>query len=308
MEESVPEGRKEPNATNTTYNAGDIRNFGKLGTKTDTSKDFIEDEYVDKEEMNRKGRMNMMRNKLRLTRKKFDRRPVETDLHLKEHKVKAKTLKGLRILHASKVANEEVQDDNIKIVVGADVEGLYPALQDMEVANICYQAVLNTSIKFNNIDYRKGSIYVAMNMTEEERNIHPLGRVLPWRRSKTGSRPWVTGVMKNAEDSWIIPNKGWTELEKKILVAEMVRIGVIVMMNTHLFRWDGRMFLQRKGGPIGLRVTCCVARITMLHWDGKLLEKLKKNNVKLDEGARYMDDIRAILSGLREGWRWVEDG
>ena len=46
----------------------------------------------------------------------------------------------------------------------------------------------------------------------------------------------------------------------------------------------------------------------MLHWDGKLLEKLKRNNLKLDEGARYMDDIRAILSGLHEGWKWVEDG
>ena len=178
----------------------------------------------------------------------------------------------------------------------------------MEVANICYEAVLKTSIKFSNVDFKKGSIYVAMNMTDEERTIHPLGRVLPRRKSKTGSRPWVTGLLKNAEKSWIVPDKEWSELEKKILVAEMVRIGVIVMMNTHLFRWDGRIFLQRKGGPIGLRATCCVARITMLHWDGKLLEKLKQNNVRLDEGARYMDDIRAILSGLREGWRWVEDG
>ena len=114
--------------------------------------------------------------------------------------------------------------------------------------------------------------------------------------------------MKNAEASLNIPDKEWTRLEEKILVAEMVRIGVIVMMNTHLFRFDGKIFLQKEGGPIGLRATCCVARITMLHWDGKLIEKLKQNNIKLDEGARYMDDIRAILAGIRAGWRWIDDG
>ena len=118
----------------------------------------------------------------------------------------------------------------------------------------------------------------------------------------------MTGSIKNAENSWIIPDKEWTDWEKRVLVAEMVRIGVVVMMNTHLFRWDGRIFLQKKGGPIGLRATCCVARITMLHWDGKLLAKMKQNNLRLDEGARYMDDVRAILAGIREGWRWTDDG
>jgi hypothetical protein len=39
----------------------------------------------------------------------------------------------------------------------------------------------------------------------------------------------------------------------------------------------------------------------MLHWDGKLLEKLKQNNLKMDEGARYMDDVQAILAGLWKG-------
>ena len=124
-----------------------------------------------------------------------------------------------------------------------------------------------------------------MNMTEEEKTINPLRRVLPIRKSKTGSKPWVTGSIKNAEDSVNIPNREWTGIEEKILLAEMVRIGVIVMMNTHLFRWNGKIFLQKKGGPIGLRATCCVARITMLHWDGKLMRKLKLNNIKLDEGV-----------------------
>ena len=93
-----------------------------------------------------------------------------------------------------------------------------------------------------------------MNLTKLS-SIRPLGRVLPKRRFKTSSRPWVTGDIKKAEAKWRIPETEWTGLEKKLMLAEMTRVGVIIMMNTHLFRWDGRIFLQRKGGPIGLCAT-----------------------------------------------------
>ena len=131
---------------------------------------------------------------------------------------------------------------------------------------------------------------------------------MPKRRFKTSSRPWVTGDIKKAEAKWRIPETEWTGLEKKLMLAEMTRVGVIIMMNTHLFRWDGRIFLQRKGGPIGLRATCAVARVTMLHWDVQLQILLKRNNIHLDEGGRYMDDIRLFLDAVQEGWRWDMDG
>ena len=61
----------------------DIRNYGKPGDKTDTTKNVVEEEFVDNEEMNRKGRMIMMRNKMCLTRKIFDKslNAEEGDLH-----------------------------------------------------------------------------------------------------------------------------------------------------------------------------------------------------------------------------------
>jgi hypothetical protein len=227
-DETVPEGRMKQNSNNNTYNKNDIRSFGKSGEKTVTTREMFEEEFVDTEEMDRKGRMVMMRKKMCLPRKKYDRRPVETVLQLKEHKMRAKTSRGLRLLHASKVPNAKVQDDDKKVIVGSDVEGLYPALEDMEVANIGYQAILKTSVKFNNKNFRKADIYVAMNITEEEKVIHPLARELPVRKGKKGSTPWITGSMKNAEGSWRIPEREWTMLEERILVAEVVRIGVIV--------------------------------------------------------------------------------
>ena len=55
-----------------------------------------------------------------------------------------------------------------------------------------------------------------------------------------------------------------------------------------------------------MRSTCCIARLTMLWWDDKLLEVLERMNVDLVAGARYMDDIGVWLRTIRLGWRVVD--
>ena len=143
---------------------------------------------------------------------------------------------------------------------------------------------------------------------KEEVTVHPLRRVLPVRKFKTGGRPWVTGEVEKAEKSWYMKNVEWTNWEKRLAVAEMTGIGVMSMMNTHLFQWAGKFYLQRKGGPIGLRATCAVARVTMLFWDEKLMKKMSENNLTSDDGSRYMDDIRLIMNAIQMGWRWMDGG
>ena len=62
-----------------------------------------------------------------------------------------------------------------------------------------------------------------------------------------------------------------------------------------------------KGGPIGLRSTCCIARLVMLWWDDQLVVALTRLNVKIVSRARYMDDIRNWLRAIRLGWRFSDD-
>ena len=57
----------------------------------------------------------------------------------------------------------------------------YPNLTDPEVANICYDAVMKSKIKFMNINYRKGLPYIAINMNKTDQRTSPLWRVLPRR-------------------------------------------------------------------------------------------------------------------------------
>ena len=91
-------------------------------------------------------------------------------------------------------------------------------------------------------------------------------------------------------------------------MATMVQNGVVTMMNTHLYEFNGSFYLQQAGGPIGLRATCAVARNVMIFWDKKWMEKMDANNVTRDLEDRYMDDVRIVLMAIQHGWRWLEGG
>ena len=91
-----------------------------------------------------------------------------------------------------------------------------------------------------------------------------------------------------------------TQTEKRMVVAMVAKVGVLIMMNTHVYSWNGEKYLQRARGPIGLRSTCAVARIVMNEWDARWQAMCADNNIKLAKGSRYMDD-----QGLPQG---PEDG
>ena len=144
-----------------------------------------------------------------------------------------------------------------------------------------------------------------MNPSKTEQRISPLYCVLPRRLSEGGSRPGVTASV-DKDDHRVFPEVELTTLEKRIIIATMMQIGVLVMFNTHVYSFNGEMFLQKAGGPIGLRSICAVARITMNEWDARWMEVMKKNNIRIRSGDRYMDDLRCFMNSLKAGWRWHE--
>ena len=93
-----------------------------------------------------------------------------------------------------------------------------------------------------------------------------------------------------------------------MIVFKMVQIAVITMMNTHLHEFNGVVFLQQAGGPIGLRTTCAVGRIVMNYWADCWMEPLRGQHLTSEEQDRYMDDVRVFVLALKAGWRWDNDG
>ena len=192
---------------------------------------------------------------------------------------------------------------------------IYPSLEAVEVANIVFRAVHESQVEFKGVDYMEACKYIALTSTEQQCRIGPLRRILPQRRHTNGTRPGITGEdplgpESGGQDQWKFPHLRYplTSKEKKTIVAKTLHTAVLAIFKTHTYSFANRFFLQRVGGLIGLRSTCCIARIVMLWWDERLLEVITKSNIKLIEGARYMDDIRIWLHTIRLGWRWSEGG
>ena len=77
-----------------------------------------------------------------------------------------------------------------------------------------------------------------------------------------------------------------------MVIATVMQKNVLALFKTHTYSFSQKYFLQMKGGPIGLRSTCCVARLVMLWWDQKFLEAVENANLRIIDCARYMDDVR----------------
>ena len=73
-----------------------------------------------------------------------------------------------------------------------------------------------------------------------------------------------------------------------MIVATIVQIGVLTMFNTHVYSFNVELFFQKAGGPLCLRSTCAVARVTMNEWDARWQEILRLNNIKIREIAIWM--------------------
>ena len=131
----------------------DIRKFLKEGDHSETGmcKDMSHNTGDIKEEPFDK--MRMIRNKMVEARRLADK-----ELH-RSYKDKTERLGEEDVIYAKDVDNKQVQDHDEVVVVGADVVALYPNLTDLEVANICYEAVMKSKIAFKNINYRKALLY-----------------------------------------------------------------------------------------------------------------------------------------------------
>ena len=113
-------------------------------------------------------------------------------------------------------------------------------------------------------------------------------------------RPGITGedllgAESGSQEQWEFPSlgkRGLTKEEKMMVVAQVAQKSVLAIFKTHTYRFAKKFYLQKRGGPIGLRSTCCIARLVMLWWDQEFLDVVKTANIKIIGSARYMDNVR----------------
>ena len=165
-----------------------IKNLNVNGVNDEDNENFPDGGSGQDKLNSRAERMKLMRDKRRKAgekRKEKIFQPVDTDLEINRVKRRALTKRGERYLQAGNVENKHVQDrSKNQVVVGSDEQ----------VAEIIFNAIMETEVGFEGVNYQEGARYIVLNCTEQECRLGPLRRILPKRRFVNGTRPGVTGA------------------------------------------------------------------------------------------------------------------
>ena len=138
-----------------------------------------------------------------------------------------------RVRRPDDVLQEDIQDYGREmVVIGCDVESLYPNLDVEECGLVVEEEIKRTKITWEDLDYLEGCRMIALNRSAAYCRSHPLQRVLPVRRRKTGCRPGVTGKgplgkERGDQEQWRFPRVTLTGDEKKMIIAEVVKIAKV---------------------------------------------------------------------------------
>ena len=114
----------------------------------------------------------------------------------------------------------------------------------------------------------------------EEIEREGLRKVIPLRVKAT-KRPLTMNCLSNNaakpdHEKWQgteTPNKE----QKKRILAMAIAMGAKIAMTNHTYSVGDQFYRQTSGGPIGLELTGVLARIFMMNWDQRYLQKVKEN-------------------------------
>ena len=187
------------------------------------------------------------------------------------------------------------------IIGSMDVKAMYPSLDiPFTVAKVC-EIFQNCDIEIKGVDYREAGLYVALNKTQREIDDMGMKHLYPQRKRARGPRPTITGSgmkenIKERHDPWIFPDiEIMTEIEKKSILTQALNIGLMTVMTSHIYEFNGELRKQKNGGAIGMELTGTLAKVFMVWWDKIFLNKLEELSIMMPVYKRYVDDINCGL-------------
>ena len=198
------------------------------------------------------------------------------------------------------------------ICVGSlDVKDLYPSLNIVESAKICGAAVKNSELEFEDVDWTWATLYIALNMQQNQINQEKLQDLVPRRVAKRGRRPTVLSAKDDEKKDrweWKKPPKFMLSSEKKVILGKVMEIMITTTFGHHYYKWGADVLRQVTGGAIGLRATGSVARRVMAHFLAEYKKVLEDNGIRVYLLRKYVDDILSVTNKLELGSRWRATG
>ena len=81
---------------------------------------------------------------------------------------------------------------------------------------------------------------------------------------------------KKKTQEWKKPVRKPTKDEERKMFGKALEIMLTLCMDNHCYQFNNQIRIQKKGGPIGLKLTGEIADCIMLDWEKTLLAELKK--------------------------------
>ena len=94
---------------------------------------------------------------------------------------------------------ENCREEEQLCIVGSDVVGLFPSMQEKNTGKVVGDEVRNSDINLEGLDYQQVALYVRMNSCLTG-NLDNLRRILPWRTKVKGTEPGMTNENVNSKD------------------------------------------------------------------------------------------------------------
>ena len=201
-----------------------------------------------------------------------------------------------------------LQDFSSKpVLIGSDVAALYPNLDRFITGAVMFEAVMESTVKFQGIDYDLLAIYLFLIMGESLMIKEGLAECVPRRRDQSNNTRSLAAKYTRDKYNWIIDTSSLSDEIKKKMMARLIQIETITLMSSSCYSFGGVVYIQRVGAGIGERGSACVARTVMTMWDKWWSRGQLNAGLVSPLFIRYVDDIRIYIFPINNGWRWEKN-
>ena len=211
------------------------------------------------------------------------------------------------IIETNAIIDSSPDPDLNTMVLSLDVKALYPSLEPDKCQETIIESVLESRITFSNVNYSEIGKMLRILCTDSEIVKYRLGHLIPIRSlDLVGSRLKVKLSYLDSDsatkglDKWTW-RQNWDPTpaqQRRLMAVYLGKLSKWIMTN-HIYQFDGQMYLQLLGAPIGLQISVNIARLVMISWDKSMRRKLVENNIRCEMLLRYVDDVNLILRVLR---------
>ena len=204
---------------------------------------------------------------------------------------------------------EGINEEDLEMcILGLDVVGLFPAMKSKNSGKILRRQAVKGPLKVKGFKWKHGTRYIRVNK-HLTGDLSKVAKFLPWRRFSGGVAPGMTSEEANSidgdvEKQWCFPRCEPNEQEEKEIIARCAEIATRTIFENFCYKFGGKTYQQSDGGPIGARVTMCLARVVMHDWGEQYQMILTKACLRIALLGSYVDDVRQGTTVLRLGMRF----